>query len=75
MPTFTAFTTLADKAKADTLAEALENLVPEPTGVGVIRLEGGAGLWEVAAYFIEAPDQAGMALAAMAFDAKPFVIS
>ncbi len=75
MPTFTAFTTLADKAKADTLAEALENLVPEPTGVGVMRLEGGAGLWEVAAYFIEAPDQAGLALAAMAFDAKPFVIS
>lgn len=75
MPTFTAFTTLADKLKADALAEALENLQPEPTGVGVMRLEGGSLLWEVAAYFIEAPDQAGLALAAMAFDAKPFVIS
>jgi len=75
MPTFTAFTTLGDKVKADALAEALENLIPEPTGVGVMRLEGGSLLWEVAAYFIEAPDQAGLALAAMAFDAKPFVIS
>ncbi len=75
MPTYTAFTTLDDKVRADAMAEALELLDPEPTGVGVMRVEGGAGLWEVGAYFIETPDQAGLAVAAVAFGAKPFVIS
>lgn len=75
MPTYTAFTTLEDKTKADAMAEALENLWPEPTGVGVMRLEGGSTLWEVGAYFIDPPDQAGLALAAAAFGAKPYVIS
>lgn len=75
MPTYTAFTTMPDKAKADAMAGAMENLVPEPTGVGVMRIEGGSTLWEVGAYFIDAPDEAGLALLAMAFGANPFVIS
>ena len=36
MPTFTAFTTLPSKAQAEALGEALENLTPEPYGIGVI---------------------------------------
>jgi len=75
MPTTTAFTTLTDEAKAEALAEAMENLTPEPTGVGTLKVEGGAELWEVSGYFIEPPDQAGLALLATIYDAKPFVIS
>ena len=75
MPTFTALTTLADKDQAAALGEAMERLVPEPTGIGVLSVEDGSGLWEVGGYFIEPPDQAGLALLALAFDAKPFVIS
>ena len=75
MPTFTAFTTLTDKTKAEALGEALERLVPEPYGVGVFEVEDGTGVWEVGGYFIEAPDEAGLALLGMAFDAKPFVVS
>ncbi len=75
MPTFTAFTTLSDKAQAEALGEALERLSPEPTGVGVFEVEDGSGLQEVGGYFIEAPDEAGLALLAVAFGAKPFVIS
>jgi len=75
MATYTAFTTLSDKTNADALALALENLTPKPTGIGVMRLEGGALLWEVGAYFIAAPDQVALAVLAMAFGAKPFVIS
>lgn len=75
MPTFTAFTTLTDKTKAEALGEALERLVPEPYGVGVFEVEDGTGVWEVGGYFIEVPDEAGLALLGMAFDAKPFVVS
>lgn len=75
MPTFTALTTLADKDKAAALGEAMERLQPEPTGVGVLSVEDGSGQWEVGGYFIEPPDQAGLALLALAFEAKPFVIS
>lgn len=75
MPTFTAFTTLADKTRAETMSEAMENLIPEPTGVGVFEIEDGSGLFEIGGYFIEPPDQAGLALLAQAFDARDFVIS
>lgn len=75
MPTFTALTTLTGKAKAEALGEAMENLTPEPTGVGVFEVEDGSGLWEVGGYFTEAPDQAGLALLATIHDAKPFAVS
>ncbi len=75
MPTFTALTTLNGQQQADALGEALERLDPEPTGVGVFEVEDGSGIWEVGGYFVEKPDEAGLALLAAAFDAKPFVVS
>ncbi len=75
MPTFTALTTLTGKAKAEALGEAMERLIPEPTGVGVFEVEDGSGLWEVGAYFTEAPDEAGLALLATLHEAKPFAVS
>lgn len=75
MPTYTAYTTLPGKAPAEELGAALETLTPVPTGVGVFEIEDGSGLWEVGAYFIEAPDETALALLAAAFDAKPFSVS
>ncbi|SEP74852.1 50S ribosomal protein L11 methyltransferase [Thalassovita taeanensis] len=75
MPTFTALTTLTGKDPAEALGEAMERLEPEPTGVGVFEIEDGSGLWEVGGYFIEAPDETGLAVLAAAFGAKPFAIS
>jgi len=75
MLTFTAITQCDNKAKADHLAEALECLTPEPTGVGVLEIEDGSGLFEVASYFTESPDIAGLALLAAIDGVRPFVIS
>ena len=75
MPTFTALTTLAARENAEALGLALEEMEPEPTGVGVFEMEDGSGLWEVGAYFLEAPDEVGLALLAAAHEAKPFVVS
>lgn len=75
MPTWTALTTLADKDRADALGEALEHLEPEPTGVGVFEMEDGSGLFEVGAYFLEAPDTIALTLLAMAHGARPFAVS
>lgn len=75
MTTFTALTTLPGKAQAEALGAALDRLEPEPTGVGVFEIEDGSGLWEIGAYFTGQPDPAGLALLAVAFGAKPFVIS
>jgi ribosomal protein L11 methyltransferase len=75
MPTFTALTTLTGKAPAEKLGEAMERLIPEPTGVGVFEVEDGSGLWEVGAYFTETPDETALAVLAAAFEAKPFVVS
>jgi ribosomal protein L11 methyltransferase len=75
MATFTALTTLVGKSQAEALGEAMERLLPEPTGVGVFEIEDGSGLWEVGGYFTEAPDEAGLAVLSAAFEAKPFVVS
>ncbi len=37
MPTFTALTTLTGREPAYKLGEAMEDLTPEPTGVGVFE--------------------------------------
>ncbi|WP_054005777.1 50S ribosomal protein L11 methyltransferase [Cypionkella psychrotolerans] len=75
MPTYTALTTLMGEDAANALAEAIEKMEPEPTGVGVFEIEDDSGLWEVGAYFLEAPSEAVLELLAMAFDAKPFALS
>lgn len=75
MPTFTALTTLEGRAPAYRLGDAMDALVPEPTGVGVFEMEDGSGLWEVGGYFEEAPDEASLAVLAAAMGAKPFVVS
>ncbi len=75
MTTFTALTTLPGKAEAQALGDALENMDPEPTGVGVFEIEDGSGTWEVGGYFLEAPDEVALAVLAVAFGAKDFVVS
>ncbi|MCF1707323.1 50S ribosomal protein L11 methyltransferase [Tabrizicola sp. J26] len=75
MPTYTALTTLTGQEAAEALAEALEDLETEPTGVGVFEIEDDSGLWEVGAYFLEPPDEIALALLAAAWGAQPFAIS
>ena len=75
MTTWTALTTLDDERRAAMLGEALEDLDPAPTGVGVFKLEDGSGLWEVGGYFTESPDEIGLDILAAAHGAKPFAVS
>ncbi|MCE0507047.1 50S ribosomal protein L11 methyltransferase [Roseivivax sp. GX 12232] len=75
MPTFTAFTTLDGKDQGEALGEALEDLDPAPTGVGVFEIEDGSGRWEVGGYFEAAPPEVELALLAAAHGAQPFVVS
>jgi ribosomal protein L11 methyltransferase len=75
MPTYSALTTLMGQDAAEALAEAMERMEPEPTGVGVFEIEDDSGLWEVGAYFLEHPNTATLDLLAMAFDARPFALS
>lgn len=75
MSTFTALTTVAGLDAAEALAEACEALMPEPTGVGTFEIEDGSGQYEVAAYFVEAPDLAGLALLAAVHGAKDWAVS
>jgi ribosomal protein L11 methyltransferase len=75
MTTWTALTTLPDKARADALAEALEALDPEPIGVGVFEIEDGSGMFEVGAYFTGRPDEVALALLAAVHGAADFAVS
>ena len=75
MKTWTALTTITGRSAAETLGAALERMTPEPTGVGVFEVEDGSGLWEVGAYFTEAPDEAALALLTAAFGGQAFAVS
>lgn len=75
MPTYSALTTLPGQAPAVALAGAMEGMTPELTGVGVFEIEDGSGLWEVGAYFLDAPDETTLAVLAAAFGARPFSVS
>lgn len=75
MPTYTALTTLADKTAAELMAAMLENMAPEPYGVGVFEIEDGSGLYEVGGYFMEEPDDVALTLIASTTEARPFVVS
>ncbi len=75
MPTFSALTTLPEEARAQALGAALETLEPAPEGVGVFEMEDGSGLWEVGAYFTQAPDEIALALMAAAHGAAGFAVS
>lgn len=75
MLTYSAIAKIADPEAADRLALACEGLEPEPTGVGTFEIEDGSGLWEVAAYFVEAPDLAALALLAKVHGAQDFIVS
>ena len=75
MPTFTALTHTQGRQAAEALAEACEDLDPEPVGTGVFEIEDGSNRWEVGAYFTEAPDDIALALLAAAHGANPFAVS
>lgn len=75
MPTWTALTTLTGQEAAEALGAAMENLLPEPTGIGVFEVEDDSGLWEVGGYFTEEPDAAGLALLAAMHSARDFTVS
>lgn len=75
MTTYSALTHVQGREAAEALAEACEDLEPEPVGTGVFEIEDGSDRWEVGVYFTEAPDEVALALLAAAHGAQPFVVS
>jgi ribosomal protein L11 methyltransferase len=75
MTTYSALTTLPGEDEAEALGAALEKMDPAPVGVGVFEIEDDSGLWEVGAYFIDAPDAVLLDVLALAFGAQPFALS
>lgn len=75
MTTYSALTTIPGEDAAYLLADDLEGLVPEPTGVGVFEIEDGSGLWEVGAYFTERPDAGALAVLSALHGAQAFNVS
>jgi len=75
MTTWTAFTTAPDRARAEALGAAVEELRPAPVGVGVSEIEDGSERWEVGGYFDARPDDLGLTLLAAAYGAAPFAVS
>ena len=75
MPAYTSLTTLEGKDAANDLGVALENLDSPPYGIGVFEIEDGSGLYEVGAYFIDAPNEIELLILSTAYSAKPFVVS
>ena len=73
--TYSAIATVSGQALAGKVMANLEALHPEPVGVGVFEVEDGSGLWEVAAYFTDAPDIAALSIIEAMHSISPFVVS
>ncbi len=73
--TYSALTVLEGEAEARALADVIEVMEPAPYGVGAFEIEDDSGLWEVGAYFLEAPAAEHLDALGAKFDAKPFLIS
>ena len=76
MPTYSALTTLPGEDAAQALAAGDGTDGPRTRSASACsRSRTAAGLWEVGAYFLEAPDEVMLDVLAMAFGAKPFAVS
>lgn len=75
MSTYAALTTLPDREPAESLAQAMEDFLPEPVGIGVFEIEDGSGRFEVGIYFEEEPGDTELALMAAIYGAAPFKVS
>ncbi len=75
MPTFMAVTTIPGEYKAVGLASRIESHLLEVSGVAICEIEDGSGLWEVAGYFSDRPDDVRLALLATTCGAHPFLVS
>ncbi len=75
MTTYSALTTVPGEARANAIAQSLEQLEPVPVGVGVFEIEDDSGLWEIGAYYLEPPNEALLSLVAESFGARPFALS
>ncbi|MDQ1900445.1 50S ribosomal protein L11 methyltransferase [Paracoccus sp. WLY502] len=75
MTTYSALTHVQGRQAAEALAEACEDLEPEPVGTGVFEIEDGSDRWEVGVYFTDKPDEIALALLAAALGANPFAVS
>jgi ribosomal protein L11 methyltransferase len=75
MTTYSALTTVLGEDFANAIAQSLEQLDPTPIGVGVFEIEDDSGLWEVGAYYLEAPNEVLLSLVSESFGAKPFAVS
>ena len=71
---YTAFATIHSEPDAQALAEAMEGMAPEPTGIGCFEIDEDGDLWEVGGYFTENPEGIALTLLEVAFDVS-FVIS
>ena len=75
MATFAALTTLDAQERAEALAEAMEDFLPVPIGIGVFEIEDGSGRYEVGCYFEEEPGDTELALMAAIYGSEPFAVS
>ncbi len=75
MVCYTALTKVTGEDAAYALADDLEAIEPDPTGIGVFEIEDGSGLWEVGVYFDIEPDEAALAVLAALHHVDGFLVS
>ena len=56
MTNYTVFALTDNEEKANVVASSLERMTPCPVGVGVMEIEDGKRLWEVASFFSKKPN-------------------
>ena len=71
----TVFATVDSESRAQALADAIEKMDPEPSGVGCFEVDEDNDVWEVAGYFGSNPAGLSLTVLEMAFSEAKFVVS
>ena len=72
---WTILVAVSGESRAQALADVMENMEPEPAGVGCFEIDEEGDLWEVGGYFAQNPEGLSLTLLSAAFADANFVVS
>ena len=74
MITYTVFAVCDGEQTANIIGSSIENMRPEPIGIGTFEIENGDNKWEIGAYFQEKPNAVELYLLELVYQIK-FTVS
>ena len=74
MKNYTAFAKVENEINANLVCSSLERMSTRPSGVGVLEIEDGSGIWEVSGFFLKKPNYLELKILEVVYETE-FIVS